>query len=125
MRGPGGNRQGTCLGHWAGTVELRLPKLRKGSCFPGFLDLRRMAEQSLTAVTQEAQVQGILTCSVDGLVKAMGIGGISKSEVSRLCEDIDGTMKAVLDQPIEGDWTDPGIDATCLKVRHDHRRLNR
>src|SRR5437016_12935545 len=71
----------------AGTVELRIPKLRKGSYFPGFLEPRRMAEKALTAVIQEAYVQGISTRSVDDLVKAMGASGISKSQVSRLCEE--------------------------------------
>src|SRR5215207_7841791 len=88
----------------AGTVELRIPKLRKGSYFPGFLEPRRMAEKALAAVIQEAYVQGVSTRSVDELVKAMGMSGISKSEVSRLCEEIDGRVKAFLDRPIEGDW---------------------
>jgi transposase-like protein len=66
----------------AGTVELRIPKLRKGSYFPGFLEPRRMAEKALTAVIQEAYVQGISTRSVDDLVKAMGMSGISRSQVS-------------------------------------------
>ncbi len=88
----------------AGTVELRIPKLRKGSYFPGFLEPRRMAEKALTAVIQEAYIQGVSTRSVDDLVKAMGRSGISKSQVSRLCEEIDGKVKAFLDRPIEGDW---------------------
>jgi putative transposase len=86
----------------AGTVELRIPKLRKGSYFPGFLEPRRMAEKALTAVIQEAYVQGISTRSVDDLVKAMGMSGISKSQVSRLCEEIDGKVKAFLHRPLEG-----------------------
>ena len=73
----------------AGTVELRIPKLRKGSYFPGFLEPRRLAEKALAAVIQEAYVQGVSTRSVDDLVKAMGMTGISKSQVSRLCEEID------------------------------------
>ena len=73
----------------AGTVELRIPKLRKGSYFPGFLEPRRLAEKALTAVIQEAYIQGISTRSVDDLVKAMGMSGISKSQVSRLCQEID------------------------------------
>jgi transposase-like protein len=77
----------------AGTVELRIPKLRKGSYFPGFLEPRRMAEKALTAVIQEAYVHGVSTRSVDDLVKAMGMSGISKSQVSRLCEEIDGKVK--------------------------------
>jgi transposase-like protein len=88
----------------AGTVELRIPKLRKGSYFPSFLEPRRMAEKALTAVIQEAYIQGISTRSVDDLVKAMGMSGVSKSQVSRLCEEIDGKVKAFLDRPIEGDW---------------------
>ena len=105
----------------AGTVELRIPKLRKGCYFPGFLEPRRMAEKALTAVIQEAYVQGISTRSVDNLVKAMGMSGISKSQVSRLCEDIDGKVKAFLDRPIEGDWPYLWIDATYLKVRRGGR----
>jgi putative transposase len=105
----------------AGTVELRIPKLRKGSYFPGFLDPRRMAEKALTAVIQEAYVQGISTRSVDDLVKAMGMSGISKSQVSRLCEEIDAKVKAFLDRPIEGDWPYLWIDATYLKVRRGGR----
>jgi transposase-like protein len=88
----------------AGTVELRIPRLRKGSYFPGFLEPRRLAEKALTAVIQEAYVQGISTRSVDDLVKAMGMSGISKSQVSRLCEEIDVKVKAFLERPIEGDW---------------------
>jgi putative transposase len=77
----------------AGSVELRIPKLRTGSYFPGFLEPRRMAEKALTAVIQEAYIQGISTRSVDDLVKAMGMSGISKSQVSRLCEEIDERSK--------------------------------
>ena len=88
----------------AGTVELRIPKLRKGSYFPGFLEPRRTAEKALTAVIQEAYIQGISTRSVDDLVKAMGMSGISKSQVSRLCEEIDERVQAFLGRPIEGDW---------------------
>ena len=82
----------------AGTVELRIPKLRRGSYFPGFLEPRRMAEKALTAVIQEAYVQGISTRPVDDLVKAMGMSGISRSQVSRLCEEIDGKVKAFLER---------------------------
>src|SRR3954466_934164 len=105
----------------AGTVELRIPKLRKGSYFPGFLEPRRMAEKALTAVIQEAYIQGISTRSVDDLVKAMGMSGISKSQVSRLCEEIDVKIKAFLDRPIEGEWPYIWIDATYLKVRRGGR----
>src|ERR1043166_8741008 len=96
----------------AGTVELRIPKLRQGSYFPGFLEPRRMAEKALTAVIQEAYVQGVSTRSVDDLVKAMGMSGISKSQVSRLCEEIDGKITAFLNRPLEGDWPYLWLDAT-------------
>ena len=105
----------------AGNVELRIPKLRKGSYFPGFLEPRRMAEKALTAVIQEAYIQGVSTRSVDDLVQAMGMSGISKSQVSRLCEEIDGRVKTFLDRPIEGDWPYLWIDATYVKVRQDGR----
>src|SRR6476660_7664574 len=105
----------------AGTVELRIPKLRKGSYFPGFLEPRRMAEKALTAVIQEAYIQGISTRSVDDLVKALGMSGVSKSQVSRLCEEIDERVQAFLDRPIEGDWPYLWIDATYVKVRQNGR----
>src|SRR5215203_2203856 len=105
----------------AGTVELRIPKLRKGTYFPGFLEPRRMAEKALTAVIQEAYIQGISTRSVDDLVKAMGMSGVSKSQVSRLCEEIDQRVKAFLDRPLEGDWPYLWIDATYVKVRQAGR----
>ncbi|MEY9523965.1 hypothetical protein ABIF70_005106 [Bradyrhizobium japonicum] len=105
----------------AGAVELRIPKLRKGSYFPGFLEPRRMAEKALTAVVQEACVQGVSTRSVDDLVQAMGITGISKSQVSRLCGEIDDKVKAFLGRPIEGDWPYLWIDATYVKVRQNGR----
>ncbi len=105
----------------AGTVELRIPKLRTGSYFPSFLEPRRMAEKALTAVIQEAYIQGVSTRSVDDLVKAMGMSGISKSQVSRLCEEIDDKVKAFLDRPIEGEWPYLWIDATYLKVRRGGR----
>jgi transposase-like protein len=105
----------------AGTVELRIPKLRKGSYFPGFLEPRRMAEKALTAVVQEAYVHGVSTRSVDDLVKAMGMTGISKSQVSRLCAEIDEKVKAFLNRPIEGDWPYLWIDATYVKVRESGR----
>jgi putative transposase len=105
----------------AGTVELRIPKLRKGSYFPGFLEPRRTAEKALTAVIQEAYVQGISTRSVDDLVKALGMTGISKSQVSRLCGEIDDKVAAFLNRPLEGEWPYLWLDATYLKVRQDGR----
>jgi transposase-like protein len=105
----------------AGTVELRIPRLRMGSYLPCFLEPRRMAEKALTAVIQEAYIQGISTRSVDDLVKAMGMTGISKSQVSRLCGEIDGKIATFLDRPLEGDWPYVWLDATYVKVRHDGR----
>ena len=105
----------------AGSVELKIPKLRKGSYFPGFLEPRRTAEKALAAVIQEAYVQGVSTRSVDELVKAMGMSGISKSQVSRLCAEIDERVHAFLERPIEGDWPYLWIDATYLKVREAGR----
>jgi transposase-like protein len=105
----------------AGTVELRIPKLRKGSYFPGFLEPRRMAEKALTAVIQEAYVHGVSTRSVDELVKAMGMTGMSKSQVSRLCGELDGKIAAFLERPLEGDWPYVWLDATYVKARRDGR----
>jgi len=83
-------------------VELHIPKLRKGSYYQSFLEPRRMAEKALTAVIQEAYVQGVSTRSVDDPVKAMGGTGVSTSQVSRLCEEIDERVKAFLERPPEG-----------------------
>lgn len=105
----------------AGTVELRIPKLRRGSYFPGFLEPRRMAEKALTAVIQEAYIHGVSTRSVDDLVKALGMSGVSKSQVSRLCAEIDERVSAFLERPLEGDWPYLWIDATYLKVRQNGR----
>ena len=105
----------------AGRIDLAIPKLRKGSYFPAFLEPRRTAEKALTAVIQEAYVHGISTRSVDDLVKAMGASGISKSQVSRLCQELDERVNAFLARPIEGAWPYLWIDATYLKVREGGR----
>lgn len=99
----------------AGRIALEIPKLRKGSYFPSFLEPRRTAEKALVAVIQEAYVHGISTRSVDDLVKAMGAGGMSKSQVSRLCADIDERVNAFLTRPLEGAWPYLWLDATYLK----------
>ncbi len=108
----------------AGAVELRIPRLRKGSYFPGFLEPRRLAEKALTAVIQEAYIQGVSTRSVDELVKAMGGSGVSKSQVSRLCEEIDGRVQTFLNRPLEGEWPYIWVDATYLKVRQNGRIIS-
>jgi putative transposase len=105
----------------AGTVELRIPKIRQGSYFPGFLEPRRMGEKALTAVIQEAYIQGVSTRSVDNLVQAMGMSGISKSQVSRLCGEIDERVQTFLNRPLEGDWPYLWLDATYVKVRQAGR----
>jgi putative transposase len=105
----------------AGAVELRIPKLRKSSYFPVFLEPRRLAEKALAAVVQEAYVHGVSTRSADNLVKAMGMTGISKSQVSRLCAEIDDKIEAFLNRPLEGDWPYLWLDATYVKVRANGR----
>jgi putative transposase len=104
-----------------GSVDLRIPKLRRGSYFPAFLEPRRTAEKALAAVIQEAYIQGVSTRSVDALVQAMGMSGISKSQVSRLCGEIDERVNAFLARPLEGDWPYLWIDATYVKVRQAGR----
>ena len=105
----------------AGQIELDIPKLRRGSYFPSFLEPRRTAEKALTAVIQEAYVHGVSTRSVDDLVRAMGASGVSKSQVSRLVEEIDERVNAFLARPIEGEWPYLWIDATYVKARQAGR----
>jgi putative transposase len=103
-----------------GTLELKMPKLRKGSYFPAFLEPRKTAERALVAVVQEAWIQGVSPRKVDDLVKAMDMD-ISKSQVSVLCKDIDQRVASFLNRPIAGDWPYVWLDATYLKVREDGR----
>ena len=109
----------------AGRIELAIPKLRKGSYFPSFLEPRRTAEKALMAVIQEAYVHGVSTRSVDDLVRAMGAGGMSKSQVSRLCGEIDIRVQAFLTRPLEGSWPYLWLDATYIKVRDGGRIVSR
>jgi transposase-like protein len=83
--------------------------------------LHRCHLSAALAVAQEAYIQGISTRSVDALVKALGMDGISKSQVLRLCGDIDERVNAFLTRPIEGDWPYVWLDATYMKVRRDHQ----
>lgn len=108
-----------------GHIDLAIPKLRKGSYFPSFLDPRRTAEKALTAVIQEAYVHGVSTRAVDDLVRAMGGTGVSKSQVSRLCVEIDERVNAFLTRPIEGAWPYLWLDATYIKSRVGGRILSR
>ena len=100
-----------------GSLSLRIPKLRQGSYFPPFLEPRKTAEKALVTVIQEAWIGGVSTRRVDELVQAMGLAGISKSQVSKLCKDIDERVNAFLDRPIDGEWPYLWLDATYLKVR--------
>jgi putative transposase len=104
-----------------GTLQLRVPKLRQGSYFPPFLEPRKTSEKALVAVIQEAWVGGVSTRRVDELVQAMGLSGIGKSTVSKLCKDIDERVGAFLDRPLEGEWPYLWLDATYLKVREGGR----
>ena len=104
-----------------GPLSLRVPKLRTGSYFPGFLEPRKPVEKALVAVIQEAWIAGVSTRKVDDLVQAMGMSGISKSSVSKLCRDIDERVGAFLGRTLEGEWPYLWLDATYLKVREGGR----
>jgi transposase-like protein len=104
-----------------GQLQLRIPKLRQGSYFPPFLEPRRTTEKALVAVIQEAWIAGVSTRRVDDLVQAMGLTGISKSQVSKLCKDIDERVGAFLERPLDGEWPYLWLDATYLKVREGGR----
>jgi putative transposase len=101
-----------------------VPKLRQGSYFPGFLEPRRTSEKALVAVIQEAWIGGVSTRRVDELVQAMGLTGISKSTVSKLCKEIDERVAEFLQRPLTGEWPYLWLDATYLKVRQGGRILS-
>jgi transposase-like protein len=107
-----------------GTLELRVPRVRDGSFFPGLLEPRKRAERALVATVREAYVQGVSTRRVDDLVKALGLDGISKSQVSRLCEELDVEVERFRTRKLEGQYPYVWVDATFLKVRQDHRVVN-
>src|SRR5919107_674084 len=105
-----------------GTLQLRIPKLRAGpSYFPPFLEPRKTSEKALVAVIQEAWIGGVSTRKVDELVQALGLSGISKSTVSKLCKDIDERVGAFLARPLEGEWPYLWLDATYLHQREGGR----
>jgi transposase-like protein len=104
-----------------GTLNLKIPKLRTGAYFPGFLEPRRTVEKALVAVIQEAWIAGVSTRRVDDLVQAMGLSGISKSSVSKLCKDIDERVTSFLQRPLAGEWPYLWLDTTYLKVREGGR----
>src|SRR4051794_22521870 len=105
-----------------GPLSLRIPKLRQGSYFPPFLEPRKTSEKALIAVIQEAWIAGVSTRRVDDLVQAMGLTGISKSQVSKLCKDIDERVTAFLNRPIAGEWPYVWLDATYLRQREGGER---
>ena len=104
-----------------GTLNLKVPKPRHGSYFPGFLEPRKTSEKALVAVIQEAWIGGGSTRRVDELAQAMGLQGISKSTVSKLCKDIDERVNEFLNRPLTGEWPYVWLDATYLKVRQGGR----
>lgn len=108
-----------------GSLELRIPKLRTGSYFPSFLEPRKASEQALVAVVQEAYLKGVSTRKVDDLVQALGMSGISKSQVSRLCGELDERVEAFLGRELTGKWPYLWLDATYLKARDGGRVVNK
>lgn len=108
-----------------GEIGLRIPRLRQGSYFPSFLEPRRTAEKALVAVIQEAYLQGVSTRAVDDLVKALGASGVSRSEVSRLCEEVDERVREFLDRPLEGEFPYVWLDGTYVKVREGGRIVSK
>ena len=109
------------LASGVGELQLHIPKLRRGSYFPEFLEPRRLTDKSLLAVIQEAWIQGVSTRKVEALVQSMGLSGISKSQVSAVCGEIDARVHDFLFRPLEGEWPYLWLDATYLKVREGGR----
>jgi len=108
-----------------GTLELRIPKVREGSYYPSLLEPRRRSERALLSVVQQAYVEGVSTRRVDDLVKSLGCEGISKSQVSRICEELDGMVEAFLTRPLDGGpYRYVWVDALLQKVREAGRIVN-
>jgi putative transposase len=108
-----------------GTLGLRIPKIREGSYFPSLLEPRRRSERALLSVVQQAYVEGVSTRRVDDLVKALGCEGISKSQVSRICQELDAVVGAFLGRPLDGGpYTYLWLDALTQKVRESGRIVN-
>ena len=104
-----------------GEIQLQIPKLRRGSYYPSFLEPRRRAERALLAVIQSAYVEGVSTRKVDDLVQALGLPGMDKSKVSRICKELDEAVAAFRHRPLEVAYPYLWLDALYLKVRQNHR----
>jgi putative transposase len=107
-----------------GTIELQVPRVRDGSFFPSLLEPRRRAERALVSVVQEAYVQGISTRRVDDLVQALGMQGISKSQVSRMCAELDKEVENFRTRKLTGPYPYVWLDATFVKVRENGRVIS-
>ena len=109
-----------------GSMELAIPKLREGSYYPGWLlEPRRRAERALVAVVAESYVRGVSTRRVEGLVQALGIEHLSKSQVSRMASELDGEVAAFRNRPLDGGpYTYVTLDALTQKVREGGRIVN-
>jgi transposase-like protein len=119
-----GERNGYRDRQWdtrVGTLELRVPRVRDGSFFPALLEPRKRAERALVATIREAYVQGVSTRRVDELVKALGLDGISKSQVSLLCQELDTEVERFRTRKLEGTYPYVWVDATFVKARQAHR----
>ena len=108
----------------AGTISLNIPRLRSGTYFPSLLEPRRRTEQALLSVVQEAYVLGVSTRKVDKLVKALGMDGISRSEVSRICQKLDEEVNRWRNRLLEGTYPYLWLDATYIKARDNGRVTN-
>ncbi|MHB1131523.1 MAG: IS256 family transposase [Chloroflexota bacterium] len=104
-----------------GTIDLAIPKLRTGSYFPVWLEPRRRAEQALVAVVAEAYLKGVSTRKVEDLVQSLGIAGMSKSEVSRLCASLDTQVEAFRSRRLDAEYPYLFLDARYEHVREDER----
>ena len=108
-----------------GTLGLRIPKVREGSYFPSLLEPRRRSERALLAVVQQAYVEGVSTRRVENLVQALGCDGISKSQVSRICSELDAMVESFLERPLDGGpYRYVWLDALTQKVREGGRIVN-
>jgi len=119
-----GQRNGYRERQWdtrVGSIELQVPRVRDGSFFPSLLEPRKRTERALVAVVQEAYVQGVSTRRVDDLVQALGLHGMSKSQVSRLCQELDAEVERFRSRRLDGPYPYVWLDATFVKVREQGR----